>query len=128
MRIRHAAVAGVVLVAFAACTSSPLDVVLVGQWAGSNAALTVRVDDADVELVCGGGHIDGALDLATDGTFSAMGDFAAGPVAHLPEPAAYAGIVHRDVMTLTIVTLNPADTVGTFTLFRGREPTFVTCQ
>ena len=105
-----------------------------GAWGGSHIRLDVTEEGATVELDCAHGTIRGPILPGADGRFEAAGTYVqehGGPEREGEEregrPARYSGRVEGSTLTLTIA-LNGADeTIGTFTLARGKAARLTKC-
>jgi hypothetical protein len=100
--------------------------VATGTWGGQNVQLDVTADGARLRFSCAQGKIEQPLTLDAEGRFSAKGAFIAEAMGPLREddppksrPAVYSGVVHDDLMTLTVTVPDSKGEGGTFELTRG---------
>ena len=108
--------------------------VAAGPWGGDHIALEVTAKGAQVDFDCAHGSIDEPLTLDGDGRFDAKGLYVAeGPGPQREDqnrqgrPARYTGRVQSSTMTVTISLIESGETVGPFTLTRGRTPKITKC-
>ena len=108
--------------------------VATGTWGGDHIALEATDKGAQVDFDCAHGSIDEPLTLDGDGRFDAKGVYAAespGPQREdqnrQGRPTRYTGRVQGSTMTLTISLLENGETVGSFTLTRGRTAKITKC-
>lgn len=106
-----------------------------GTWAGSQMAMTVSEDGADVEYGCGRGRIRGPLALDAEGRFDLKGTHVQeqpGPEREGQEPgsrpARYKGQIKGKTMTVTVSLADARESLGPFTLSYGRPPVLRKCQ
>lgn len=100
--------------------------VAVGKWGGQNAQLDVSESGAQIRFSCAHGNIEQPLTLDTEGRFSAKGTFVAGSMGPTREDdppksraAVYSGVVHDNVMTLTVAVTDSKEEGGIFELTLG---------
>ena len=105
-----------------------------GVWGGQHVRLEVSDKGATLEFDCAHGNIVEPLTLDRAGRFEAKGTYAqehGGPVRETEtdssQPAKYSGTIKNKTMTLSITLINPAKSLGTFTLEQGSEGTIVKC-
>ena len=122
-----------VLGATTGCSTQPPDRVVVGEWGGDHAMLSVHDTNASVEFDCAHGSIDEALILDDDGRFDAPGRYVrehGGPAREgEPEdsqPARYTGSVDGRSMTLTVA-LEDGHAIGPFALALGQPSRLFKC-
>jgi hypothetical protein len=99
-----------------------------GQWGGQGIAMDVSDDGATVEFDCAHGTITEKLAADTGGKFVAKGMFARehpGPTRQDENlngrPAIYSGDINDQTMTVTIKLEGTNETVGTYTLTKGKS-------
>lgn len=122
----------VLLVGFAAGCSSATAPIVIGQWGGKEASLTLTAAGGTVAYLCGAGTIDSAWTLTNEGHFAAFGShyFGGGPVppgGSPPHPARFSGQVDGSFLTLTVFVTDLNDTLGPFQLIRGGPPVHELC-
>ncbi|MFY9551058.1 MAG: hypothetical protein WAU32_07905 [Thermoanaerobaculia bacterium] len=99
---------------------------LTGNWGGDGAGLQATEAGARMEFDCASGSIDGAITLDKEGRFDAAGTYAReGPGPTRPDqvrgaPVRYEGKVVGDALTLSVRLSGSHETLGPFTLTRGR--------
>lgn len=105
-----------------------------GPWGGMHIALDVGEKDAQVEMDCAHGTIDGVITPDKKGHFEVAGRYVRerpGPVRREDDtsglPARYLGDRSGDKLTLTIV-LEDGATVGPFELTRGSRARVMKCR
>jgi len=104
-----------------------------GNWGGEHVGIEVDAKGVRFEFDCAHGTT-GSIRLAEDGRFDAAGTFVrerpgpARPDGDRGDAARYSGRIEGDAMTLTVETTNPAETIGAYTLRRGRLPLLRKCQ
>jgi hypothetical protein len=105
-----------------------------GNWGGDRIAMAVASTSTHIELDCA--HGDLPLPLTTDvrGEFNVAGTFVrehGGPIrddeATNARPAAYAGTVRSNQMSLSIRLTDTGELVGAFTLTFGAQGRIVKC-
>ena len=106
-----------------------------GTWGGEHIGLEVTEEGARVEYDCAHGTIDGKIVADARGDFELRGTHVrehGGPVrkgeAEDSHPAVYKGHVEGDTMTLNVTESDTGQSVGTFTLTRGRQPLIMKCR
>lgn len=103
-----------------------------GTWGGDHAVLEMTEKGGEIEFDCANGRITEPIAPDDDGHFDVQGIFTAehaGPVRDDDpggDPARYQGDVRDDTMTLTVVRKD--DSLGPFTLTRGRRPNLRKCR
>jgi len=112
-------------------SSTPKEVVPMqtkGQWGGEGIAMDVSDDGATVEFDCAHGKITEKLAANSNGKFVAKGLFAResfGPTRQDDDlngkPAIYSGTINDQTMTLTIKLDGSNETIGTYTLTKGKS-------
>lgn len=105
-----------------------------GAWGGPHIRLDVAEEGAAVELDCAHGTIGGPILLDTDGRFDADGAYVqerGGPEREGEEPAGrsarYSGRLEGSTLTLTIALADSGETIGPFTLTRGKAARLTKC-
>lgn len=127
--LRSAAAAGLLL---AGC-SAPAAPDLSGQWGGAEANLRLTPAGGSIEYGCGAGSIDSGWTLGANGRWHATGEHYPGggpqqiPPEPAPHPAVYRGQARGAQLTFTVVLTDLSDTLGPFTLLRGRIATLHRC-
>lgn len=102
-------------------------------WGGNHVGIEVDAKEVRFEFDCAHGTAP-AIRLAEDGRFDVAGTFVrerpgpTRPEGDRGEAARYSGRIEGDTMTLTVETTNPAETIGTYTVQRGRLPRLRKCQ
>ena len=103
-------------------------------WGGEHVRADVEAERVSFEFDCAHGAAGGPLALGTDGRFDLEGFFVAergGPVRagqkEKRQPARYSGRVEGETMTLSVTLTESGDSVGTFTLTRGRPARLTKC-
>ena len=104
-----------------------------GPWGGEGAQLVVNAGGASLELDCGRGELIERLSLDEQGRFSVKGTFVreGGPTRRDGGDAravVYRGRVDGDVLELTACEEDREETIGTWTLTRGREVRLHKCR
>ena len=107
--------------------------VATGTWGGDHMSLEVTDKGAQADFDCAHGSIDEPVALDSDGRFDAKGSYARegpGPQGEDQKgrPARYAGRVRGSTMTATISLTENGETVGPFTLTRGKTPKITKCS
>jgi hypothetical protein len=107
---------------------------LVGEWGGEHILLTLVDSGASLEYDCARGTMVWPVDPDADGGFETTGIHVlehGGPVIESEEPdehpASYLGWTDGSNMTLHIRLLDSGDSVGTFSLIRGRQAQLFKC-
>lgn len=115
--------------------SSQKRVVAAGVWGGEHISLEVTQDGARIEYDCAHGSVGRAIVLDRRGRFDVTGTYAeehGGPVRQQePDrsyPVRYTGQVTGNKMRLTVRRTDVRESLGTFTLVHGREPSLVKCR
>ena len=135
-RFRTAPSVAVLVMAMAFCSptydASPS--VPIGTWGGDHIGLEVTDKGAQADFDCAHGSIDEPMTLASDGRFDARGSYTRETPGPLREgqggqavPARYSGLVQGSTMTITISLTESGETVGAFTLTRGKTPKITKC-
>jgi len=115
-------------------STSKTESVPTGIWGGRGIRMQISDSGASLEYDCAHGSIDELI--ATDSTnrFDVKGVLVrerGGPVREGEdsegEPARYTGHIDGKTMTLTVTLTRTNETVGTFTLSRGKAPRLVKC-
>ena len=98
-----------------------------GTWGAQGIAMEVTDNGAEIGYDCAHGSITEKIVLDGQGHFSARGRHVRehpGPTRidedQNGQPATYRGAVNGDTMNLTVTLTDSNETVGTFTLTRGR--------
>jgi len=121
-----------------ACASNPgsasrLDRVPNGDWGGEHVRLSVADAGGKVEFDCAHGTLQQPLTLDASGHFDVAGTLVGegGPTLKdetaAARPARYSGTTDGQTMSLE-VTLEGGESVGTFSLARGRQPKLFKCR
>lgn len=105
-----------------------------GAWGGEHISLNVTGKGGGFELDCAHGSLDEPLSVGGDGSFDVRGRLVrerGGPVraGETPDsyPARLSGRVEGARMTLRIVLTDSGESVGEFSLERGRDPQLTKC-
>jgi hypothetical protein len=109
------------------------DALLPGVWGGSHIRFEATDGGADIEFDCARATVEGRILVDGAGRFSAEGLYYQGRGAAMRaeegprgEPVSLAGRVGGSLMRLTVT--RGGQSVGTFTLARGREPELTKCM
>jgi hypothetical protein len=102
-----------------------------GVWGGDHVVMNVTASGAQLEFDCASGEISEPVKVDAGGDFDASGKYAGehpGPTRDedTSTPARYHGHIDKDSMQLNIVRGN--ETIGTFTLTRGRQTILRKCR
>jgi hypothetical protein len=125
-------IAGLALAVLAATSGEKSRALAAGTWGGDHVVLHVSDKGGELDFDCANGRITEPIAPDGDGQFDVKGTYATehgGPVRDDDPGAApvrYKGKVGGDTMTLSIVRKD--DTVGPFTLTRGREVNLTKCR
>jgi hypothetical protein len=99
----------------------------IGTWGGQGIRLETSDSGATVEYDCAHGSIDQPISIDEAGRFDVKGLHSrehGGPVREgeqaKGEPVRYVGQTDGDTLTLTVRLVNRDETIGTFTLVRGK--------
>ena len=99
----------------------------VGSWGGQGIRLETSDTGATIEYDCAHGSIDQPISIDDAGRFDVKGLHSrehGGPVREgeqtRGEPVRYVGQTDGDTLTLTVRFVNRDETIGTFTLVRGK--------
>ena len=134
--LRAASLVAVLVTVTALCspTYEGAPSVATGTWGGDHLSLEVMDRGAQADFDCAHGSIDEPVTLDSDGRFDAKGSYAPeGPGPQREDqsgqgrPARYAGRVQGSTMTITISLIESGETVGPFTLTRGKTPKLTKC-
>jgi len=105
-----------------------------GLWGGAGIRLQVTKEGAEVEYDCAHGRISGPLSVDANGHFQASGTHVrerGGPIRlgeSPPEQAAsFTGDIRGQTMTLEVFLTAKSESIGKFTLTRGREARLRKC-
>jgi hypothetical protein len=116
-------------------TAGESKIVKTGTWGGDGLRMDVTKRGAKIEFDCAHGAIDKSLMTDRNGRFDFKGVLVmerGGPVregqAAQRLPARYAGSVDGNRMMLTVTLTDPYQTIGTFTLTRGKAARLTKCQ
>jgi len=108
--------------------------VATGTWGGEHIILEVSGKGAEVEFDCAHGKITEPMALNKHGDFDVAGTLSpehGGPMRQDEtenlKPARYSGHVEGDTMNVT-VTVDKDETVGTYTLTRGKQTMLRKCR
>ena len=122
------------LLIVAGCLEANAPPAVMGDWGGDHIGLIAGATQADLEYDCAAGKILGPIAPDGSGRFTAIGEHYpghGGPIRideeQVKRPARYAGQVRGDVMILTVTLTDTNETLGTFTLVRGRSPFVFKC-
>ena len=106
-----------------------------GTWGGQHISIQVNGGSASIVYDCATGTIDGPLTLDSKGHFTWRGYYHrehGGPVRRDEkpngQPAIYNGWIQGDTMTLTVNLANSNESLGTYTLTRGRSGRVFKCR
>ena len=128
-------VLAVLLLSLAVSAAGAEKRVATGTWGGNQVRMTVSDDGAEVEYGCVSGRIRSPLRLDAEGRFDVKGTSIQqqpGPEREVPESAEptarYKGQVKGDTMTLSVSLPDARQSVGPFTLTRGRNVVLRRCQ
>ena len=132
--MRRSASALYLLLALAACATSPLaGAPLTGEWGGTHVGLKLGEASGVLDYDCAAGTIDGPLLPRADATFEAQGMHTPGTggrerVGEIRPSyrTRYWGTVRGTRMTLQAHMENGV-ALGPFTLVQGAEPTILRC-
>ncbi len=120
------------LTLLAAC-SDPAAPDPVGKWGGPEANLQLTAGGGSVDFGCGSSEIDSGWTIGAHGRWSATGLYYAGggpsppPGAGQPRPATFTGQIRGPALTFSMVIPDIPDTLGPFTLLRGRTVDLYRC-
>jgi hypothetical protein len=116
-------------------TTGESKIVPTGTWGGDGIRMDVTKRGAKIEFDCAYGAIDEPLMTGSDGRFRFKGVLVmerGGPVREGQEakslPASYTGSLSGQQMTLTVTITDTGQTIGTFTLTRGKAARLTKCQ
>jgi hypothetical protein len=120
--------------AFCSPTYDASPSVPLGAWGGDHIGLEVTDKGAQADFDCAHGSVDEPLALDNAGRFNARGSYTRetpGPQredqTRQDSPARYVGRVQGSTMTMTISLTESGETVGLFTLTRGKTPKITKC-
>lgn len=106
-----------------------------GMWGGAHLGMDIIENGARLDYDCANGTIDEPIILDQDGKFDVKGLLVkehGGPIRIGEqtdgEPARYTGQVRGDTLTLTVVLTKTNETIGTFTLTRGKAARLTKCM
>lgn len=100
---------------------------LKGVWGGDHISMEVSDGGAEINYDCAHGNITERIVVDRDGQFTAKGTHSRehpGPIRegeNSTEPATYSGKIDGDLMNLTVTLTRSQESVGTFTLTRGKS-------
>lgn len=101
---------------------------LTGVWGGEGISMEVDGSRATLTFDCAHGSVSEAMTPNSDGKFEVKGFFVrerGGPTRREDTaeglPARYSGVVSGDTLTLTIVLTETKESLGDFTLTRGKS-------
>jgi len=104
-------------------------------WGGDHISITFRGEGAQVEFDCAHGEFSKRLKTDADGTFDVPGTFTpegAGPIRADRTPSArsvnYRGKIEGDTMSLSITFSDNNESVGSYTLKRGKHGRIRKCM
>ena len=96
--------------------------------------MRVSVNATFVEFDCARGRIDGPILVDRQGHFTVSGEYiqdGPGPIRQMEDPriqpAAYIGDVSGKNMNVRVVLVETGETIGTFTLTRGKPASIFKC-
>ena len=103
-----------------------------GAWGGQDANLTLSRAGGTIEYGCGLGTIDSTWSVSSAGRFEATGEhFTEGgplPIGGVPpHPARYRGTMRGRWLTLSVSLTDLGQTLGPYTLERGRRTSLAKC-
>ena len=105
-----------------------------GTWGGQHVVMEVTASSATLEYDCANGAITGPLTVDRRGRFSWRGTHTrehGGPIRadekSNTRPARYTGSTDGKKITLTVTLTDTNETVGTYTLVRGRQGRVFKC-
>ena len=103
-----------------------------GQWGSNVANLSLSRSGGTIEYGCGLGTIDSSWSVASSGRFTATGlHFPEGgpvPIGGIPpHPARYVGTLRGRWLTLSVTLTDLDQTMGPYTLERGKQVLLVKC-
>jgi hypothetical protein len=135
----HARLTCVVLLAMNGCASTPsgpsANRLPTGTWGGLHVALAVSEAGAHLDFDCASGEISEPLTVDGDGKLAADGVYIRerpGPqrVGDEPPktPARFTGKIDGDTLTFEVTLTESKQSVGTFSVTRGREPQVFKCR
>jgi len=112
----------------------PADALKAGQWGGQHIAMTVAASATEIEFDCGKAAVEGPIDVARDGAFSATGTFLperpgpTTPDAPPRRPMRLSGTVKGDDMQARVVLTDRDEEVGAFSLAFGASARLLKCR
>ena len=116
-------------------TTEETKIVRTGMWGGDGIRMDVTKSGAQIEFDCAHGAIHKRLVTDSNGRFNLRGVLVmerGGPVREGQEaqslPARYAGSIDGQHMTMTVTLTDAYQTIGTFTLTRGKAARLTKCQ
>ena len=117
---------------FALGCASPTSPNPTGQWGSNDANLTLSRSGGTIEYGCGLGTIDSTWSVGSSGRFTATGlHFPEGgpvPIGGIPpHPARYLGTLRGRWLTLSVTLTDLDQTMGPYTLERGKTVLLVKC-
>lgn len=99
-----------------------------GVWGGQGIALEINDSGAEINYDCAHGTITGKVIPDREGKFAAKGFHVrehGGPVREEEkadgQPVTYQGSIEGETMTLTVILSETKETIGTYTLTRGKS-------
>jgi hypothetical protein len=103
-----------------------------GTWGAQGIAVEVTDEGAKIEFDCAHGRITERIAPKADGRFEVKGVFAreGGPVRlgeDNEQPAVYRGSIKNDTMTLAIELTQNNESIGTFTVTKGKAARIRKC-
>jgi len=112
--------------------ASPTSPDPIGQWGSNDANLTLSRSGGTIEYGCGLGTIDSTWSVGTSGRFTATGmHFTEGgpvPIGGVPpHPARYLGTLQGRWLTLSVALTDLNQTLGPYSLERGKTGSLVKC-
>ena len=105
---------------------------ILGDWGGQDANLTLSVSGGTVEYGCGLAVLDQSWTVSSTGVFGATGKHypEGGPIpigGIPPHPARFEGQVHGNLFTFTETLTDLNQTLGPFTVERGKVVQLLKC-
>ena len=122
--------------ALAGCLEANAPGLVTGDWGGEHLGLSVlqQGNGAQLEYDCATGKIAEAIVLDEQGRFSVTGEHYpghGGPIRvdeeQVKRPARYDGLVRGDTMVVSVTLTDSNESLGSYTLVRGRSPRVFKC-
>jgi hypothetical protein len=109
--------------------------VATGTWGGPHVALSVAEAGAHLEFDCASGEISQPLTIDSRGNLAVDGVFIRerpGPQRVGEEPpkyaARYSGTIDGNTLTFDVTLTDSKESIGRFTVSRGKEPQVFKCR